>query len=169
MRKIEKIVADHADWFRGRKVLDIACGDGDFTKLAAKHAKAVVGIDLSLDKAKPKGGKRLPKKVRLIEMDASALDFPDESFDAVFAYNALGHLAEAIAPCTREMMRVLRTGGDLGFIATWKMDRAILDSMEDRTPGSGMVLHEAVDDAGYAARVWRKRGPGTGDVWIRQA
>jgi ubiquinone/menaquinone biosynthesis C-methylase UbiE len=134
---------------------------------AAKHAKSVVGIDISLEKAEERIEEGLPKKVHLIEMDVSVLDFPDEFFDAVFAYNALGHLTGSIDPSTREMIRVLKTGGDLCFFATWKMDRGILTCMEDRTPSTGMSLVESVESEEYTARVWRKQGPSSGGVWVK--
>jgi ubiquinone/menaquinone biosynthesis C-methylase UbiE len=169
MRKIEKIIANHSEWFRDRKVLDVACGDGDFSIAAARHAKTVAGIDVSLDKAGSVIEEGLPKNVRLIEMDGSEFDFPDEYYDAVFVYNALAHLTETIGLTTREMIRVLKTGGDLCIIATWKMDRAILKGIGDRAPDSGMALLEAVDDPAYTARAWRKEGPGSGGVWVRPA
>lgn len=52
-------------------------------------------------------------------MDARALEFPDESFDAVFSLSSIEHFGSAndIARAAREIGRVLRPGG-YGFVVT---------------------------------------------------
>jgi ubiquinone/menaquinone biosynthesis C-methylase UbiE len=48
--------------------------------------------------------------VRVVEMDATRLEFPDASFDLVYSFNVFEHLPDPAATFA-EMTRVLRPGG----------------------------------------------------------
>jgi ubiquinone/menaquinone biosynthesis C-methylase UbiE len=63
-------------------------------------------------------------------MDASKLKLKDEEFDLTVCYNAIGHLTEIIDLVLSEMLRVTQNGGQLIFIATWAMDKRILEELQ---------------------------------------
>ncbi|CAN7685212.1 class I SAM-dependent methyltransferase [Pseudorhodoferax sp. LjRoot39] len=68
----------------GRRVLELACGTGYWTRFYAAAAHSVVGIDSAqqtLDIARA----RLPAGVQLLQGDAYALPRFDAPFDAAFA------------------------------------------------------------------------------------
>lgn len=90
-------------------LLDLGCGDGEFTlKVAEKiEAKEIFGVDLngeSLNEAKAKG-------IRVHQGDLNKrLPFEDESFDVVHAHEVVEHLCDT-DNFIKEANRVLKKGG----------------------------------------------------------
>lgn len=94
------------------RVLEIACGTGQFSGAIAKDVKTIEATDFS-----PEMVKRAKKKVKADNLtvtlqDAAALTYEDEVFDAVFIANAL-HIMPDPSKALREMRRVLKPGGIL--------------------------------------------------------
>ncbi len=105
----------------GKRVLDYGCGHGMHTVPIAKMgANEVVGIDLSRESlviARERAALAgVADKIKLLKMDAEALDFPDSSFDVVFDGGTFSSIdfAKGLA----EIKRVLRPGGYLIGIET---------------------------------------------------
>ena len=99
------------------RILDVACGTGDFTIALARAAvpgSHVTGIDLSegmLALLPPKAGKAgVADRIDAKCGDCAALPFGDASFDAV-AFGVRNFEDRAV--CLKEMRRVLRPGGSL--------------------------------------------------------
>lgn len=70
----------------GQRVLDVATGTGEAAILAADRvggAGKVVGIDVSRPMLGVAAAKKTEPPIVLLQMDAEALAFKDESFDAV--------------------------------------------------------------------------------------
>jgi SAM-dependent methyltransferase len=94
----------------GAALLDLGCGDGDFTqKIAASIGTSHVrGIDISggnVEKARAKG-----IDCRQGTLDQAKLPFEDESFDVICAIQVLEHLSDTdILP--GEVHRMLKPGG----------------------------------------------------------
>lgn len=131
MRKAETIVQDLKTYLDNKKVLEIACGDSDFSLATSKYAKEILATDISLERIKRKNLKILPNNIQFREMDATNLDINENNFDVSVCYNALGHLKSILKPILTEMFRVTAKGGCLIFIATWKMDIAIFDVLKN--------------------------------------
>ena len=101
----------------GAKVLDIACGTGDFSIAIAKKTDAsVTGLDLSegmlkvMDEKVRKEG--LQNRISTLQGDCENLPFEDCSFDCVtigFGIRNFEHRETAL----REILRVLRPDGKL--------------------------------------------------------
>lgn len=99
------------DW-RGRRVLDVGCGQGPFMRALSRLGATVVGIDRSRESvtqaARAVGDLGLPALA--VNADAERLPFADATFDAVISIGVLHH-----TPNTRlgieEVARVLKTGG----------------------------------------------------------
>ena len=104
------------------RVLDVACGPGTTTLIAAKSAGHVSAIDFSpgmleqLRRRVREGGVR---NVDAELMDAQRLTFHDGTFDAVTCTFGLMFLPDR-ARALEEMRRVLRPGGRVA-IATWSV------------------------------------------------
>jgi SAM-dependent methyltransferase len=94
----------------GRRVLDAACGTGNYAAALAQRGCTVTGIDISqvmLGTLAARGA-----GVAGVRAGAERLPFRDRCFDAVTCINAVHHLAD-IEVSFREFARVLVPGGRL--------------------------------------------------------
>jgi MPBQ/MSBQ methyltransferase len=104
------------------KILDVGCGIGGTSRyLANKFPESkVTGITLSKNQVKrgtELAAERGLNNVNFQVMDALAMEFPDNSFDLVWACESGEHMPDKTA-YVNEMIRVLKPGGTL-VIATW--------------------------------------------------
>ncbi len=98
-------------------ILDIACGNGFGTyKLYEQTRNIVIGGDVSdeaLQYCKMKYQKYLKKDIfDFRKLDATALDFKDNAFDAVVSFETIEHIAD-YNKVIAEFKRVLKPGGIL--------------------------------------------------------
>jgi phosphatidylethanolamine/phosphatidyl-N-methylethanolamine N-methyltransferase len=98
----------------GDRILEVGVGTG--INLAMYPAQAqVVGIDFSasmLEKARERVARKGVRGVRLLEMDAADMTFPDGSFDIVYAPYVISVVPDPVR-VAREMYRVCRPGGKI--------------------------------------------------------
>jgi tocopherol O-methyltransferase len=71
----------------------------------------------------------LADRTRFVQQDVMANDFPDGSFDVVWALEVLEHIEDR-ASFYEEMMRLLRPGGRLA-LSTWCVRDGQLEAEED--------------------------------------
>lgn len=95
---------------RGRRLLNVGCGTGGFNVAARRAGADVWGIDASAEAAALTAA-RVPE-ARTLRATAEALPLASASFDVVYCFSTLEHVADARA-AVREMVRVLRPGGRL--------------------------------------------------------
>ncbi|PWT79325.1 MAG: methyltransferase type 11 [Acidobacteria bacterium] len=105
------------------KILDIACGTGEFERLILREHpdQQMIGIDISenmLNFAREKC--RAYPNAAFLKADASALPFPDQTFDLVVTANSL-HYFDKPSVSLAEMRRVLLPAGSL-VILDWCKD-----------------------------------------------
>jgi SAM-dependent methyltransferase len=108
------------DDLRGKRVLDVAGGDGYWAGQAAKRGAEAVSIDLA--RRKMLYGRTLAHAPELIECDALTLPFRDDCFDAVLSVCAIEHFDDG-GKSLDEMSRVLKPGGGL-FMSADVLSRA---------------------------------------------
>ena len=118
----------------GDRVLEVGVGTGINASLYPRHCR-VTGIDFSgsmLEKAHRRMRKKGLSHVRLMQMDAAALKFADDSFDIVYAPYVVNCVPDPIK-VVREMRRVCKPGGKMvilnhfrstGSFMSW-VDRAL--------------------------------------------
>lgn len=126
MTKAEEIVRELLPDIADKTILEAACGGAEFSIAASGFARDVYCIDVD-DSRLDTRIKR--ENIHFEQMDAAAMRYPDETFDAVFVYNALYHIRTQWEAIERECRRVLKPGGKIHIIATWKLDRSLLDDM----------------------------------------
>ena len=95
------------------RVLDVACGPGFVALEFARHAREVVGVDLTaemLKKARARARRENLKNVRFRRADATRLPFSGAAFDLVTARASFHHFP-APGRVLREMARVVGRHG----------------------------------------------------------
>jgi SAM-dependent methyltransferase len=82
LRALSAWLPDH---FAGRHVLEVACGTGWWTQIAARDARRWLATDVNEETLAIARHKALPATVQLAEADAYTLEGVDGAFDAAFA------------------------------------------------------------------------------------
>lgn len=93
---------------RERATLDVACGTGLGLAILQTQASRVVGVDG--DDAAVLSARRAAPTATVLQADALALPFADESFAAVTTFETIEHLQNR-AQFLREIVRVLSKDG----------------------------------------------------------
>ncbi|MES3031611.1 MAG: class I SAM-dependent methyltransferase [Patescibacteria group bacterium] len=92
-------------YFKGKKTLDVGCGEGEFLKHGKDH---IVGIDPNervVARLKSEGYKASVE-------DARKLSFADGEFEAIHCHNVIEHMDVSLAHAMlSESARVLTSGG----------------------------------------------------------
>jgi len=94
---------------RRRRVLDIGCAFGYGSALLAPEAASVTGIDL-FDDALVYAREHYGDRCVFAKMDATALEFSPQSFDAVTCFEVIEHVQEPLL-LLGEIRRVIAPGG----------------------------------------------------------
>jgi ubiquinone/menaquinone biosynthesis C-methylase UbiE len=111
-----RFVLKHLGDVSGKYLLDLGCGAGEnsvyFSKLGARcvasdYSPGMVEVALKLAE---KNNVRVEGQV----INAMAIDYPDNTFDIVYAANLLHHIPDP-SVTIREMHRVLKPGGKMCF------------------------------------------------------
>lgn len=102
------------------QVLDIGCGNGLTTRLAAHHAPRghAVGVDLSdpmLARARATAGREAITNITFEQGDAQVHPFPNNSFDVAISRLGIMFFADPVAAFTN-IGRALRPDGRLAFV-----------------------------------------------------
>ncbi|WP_027133890.1 class I SAM-dependent methyltransferase [Geminicoccus roseus] len=101
------------------RVLDLGCGTGSLASALAEAAPGamVTGVDLSEAYLAHARSRSADPRLRFEQGDATALTYPDGSFDAVLSLLVLNFVPKAEL-AVREMARVVRPGGTVAA-AVW--------------------------------------------------
>jgi len=104
----------------GARVLDLACGTGDFSRDLAAARYRPVGADFS-------AGMLAATRTAtpLVRADATALPVPDAAFDAIVCGFALRNFVD-LETVFRESARVVHSGGRIAALDAAVPDRALL-------------------------------------------
>jgi ubiquinone/menaquinone biosynthesis C-methylase UbiE len=154
---------------RGRTLLDLGCGAGEHSIYFAQRGARCTAVDCSpgMVEAALRLAERHGVAIEGRVADATAMDFPDGSFDIVYAANVLHHVDPE--PCLREIHRVLKPGGVAAtwdplrhnpFINVYRRMATVVRSPDERPLDIGIVssiegLFSRVEwDAFWLATLW---------------
>ena len=115
----------------GDRILEVGVGTGINASLYPSNCH-ITGIDLStsmLDKARERVARQGLRNIRLLEMDAGALTFADDSFDIVYAPYLVSVVPDPVKVVT-EMRRVCRPGGRIVILNHFRSANPILSRVE---------------------------------------
>ncbi|WP_405569790.1 class I SAM-dependent methyltransferase [Streptomyces sp. NBC_01167] len=99
-------------------VLDIGCGNGHLTRIAAGQAAHALGVDLSglmLETARGKAAQEGIDNVSFVRADAQVHPFQNASFDVALSRFGVMFFADPVAAFAN-VGRALRPGGRLAFV-----------------------------------------------------
>lgn len=117
--------------FPGAKLLEVGVGTGLSLPDCARNVE-FTGIDLSqkmLDRAHVRVQELRLRNVQLRKMDATTLEFPDNSFDRVLAAYFISTVPDPIR-VVQEMKRVCRPGGYVVFLNHFHSDNGLVRVFE---------------------------------------
>lgn len=98
------------DFFSGKEVVDVGCGNGRIGRLIAPLCASYAGVDLSEALyAFPKYTRR-PAKFTLVRASATDLPLQDACADATLCWGVLHHVDEPVVALS-ELARITRPGG----------------------------------------------------------
>ena len=139
---VDELEVDFVKRFgEGRDVLEVGCGTGLLLARIQGFARTARGVDLSpgmLEKARARG-------LEVVEGSATALPFPDASFDVACSFKVLAHVRE-IGVALAEMARVVRPGGHV--IAEF-YNPVSLRGLAKRLGPAGAISERTREDAVY--------------------
>ena len=115
----------------GSRILEVGVGTGINASLYPSDCE-VVGIDFSasmLEKARERLLRKGVANMRLLQMDAADLKFPDNSFDIVYAPYLISVVPDPVKVAA-EMHRVCRPGGRVIFLNHFRSPNPLLSKAE---------------------------------------
>jgi len=114
-RAVRAYIKEYALKIKKSKILDIGCGDGEYTSFFCSNDNEVFGLDIK------NRVRQEFRKFQFVKGNAESLPFPDESFDLIISFDVLEHIHDDLK-AIKEMHRVLKEGGNL-FLETPNRER----------------------------------------------
>ena len=148
---VQRASLDALELTPGDRLLDLGCGTGAASRVAATIAESVVGVDLSPEMIREAidlaGG---IENVRFEIGDAERLAFPEGAFTAVLCSNSFHHYPDPFR-AVAEMRRVLAVGGRLviGDACADLVTARIADRFLRRFEPGHVRLHRSAELGSY--------------------
>ena len=137
---------------RGRALLDLGCGRGEFLHGFSTEGFEAVGIDRCLPSER-----RFPERVVVGDYEKAGLPFEDASFSVLFNKSVLEHVRD-IGPLLAECARVLEPGGRMiSMVPDWRAQwRHYFDDWTHVRPFTLTGLRECISCHGFSVRDARR-------------
>ena len=99
-----------AELAKGRRVLDIACGEGYGSDLLSQVARLVVGVDIAIEAFEHASLRYHRPNLKFVAGSCTTIPLASGSVDVVVSFETLEHVAEHEA-MLKEVRRVLVPSG----------------------------------------------------------
>ncbi len=103
---VKNYIEKYAQGIKNANILDIGCGNGEYTSLFCQNGNKLVGLDFK-NYIKPEY-----KKFKFVEGNAENLPFPSGAFDLIISFDVLEHIKDD-QKAIKEMYRVLCEKGEI--------------------------------------------------------
>lgn len=123
---------------QGKRILDIACGEGYGSRLLSTVAESVVGVDISDLTLRHAKQNYQADNLEFIQGDCRDLPFADGEFDLVVSFETLEHVVEH-RTVLRQFHRVLK---DSGILVLSTPDKDFYGASEPANPFHLLELNE---------------------------
>jgi phosphatidylethanolamine/phosphatidyl-N-methylethanolamine N-methyltransferase len=127
--RLERVIED-LNIPPGAKVLEVGAGTGTSFPAYPNHCE-ITGIDLAPDmlaRARKKIEENSWSHLQVMEMNALALEFPDNTFDYVMAFHVVTVVPDPVRMIA-EAQRVCKPGGKIVIVNHFTSDRRILGTI----------------------------------------
>jgi len=127
--RLERVIED-LDIPAGAKILEVGAGTGTSFPAYPTHCE-ITGVDLAPDmlaRARQKIQENAWSHLRVMEMDALDLKFPDNSFDYVMAFHVVTVVPDPLRMIA-EANRVCKPGGKIVIVNHFTTDVPVLGSL----------------------------------------
>ncbi|MCA9379823.1 class I SAM-dependent methyltransferase [Candidatus Dojkabacteria bacterium] len=127
--------------FPGKKLLDVGCGPGQFSRIFGENGFDVVGIDYSkamVKKAKSLSSDENNPSYRVMDMKEVKKYFKENTFDVIWASASLLHLEKTEIPIVLKSFKyILRPRGHMYLVIKLGEQGTVL--LKDGDLGEGVV------------------------------
>ncbi|MFF3706553.1 class I SAM-dependent methyltransferase [Streptomyces phaeochromogenes] len=137
-------------------VLDIGCGNGRLTRLAAGRGARALGVDLSvpmLERARASAAEEGLDNVSFVQGDAQVFPFPEAGFDVALSRFGVMFFADPVAAFAN-IGKALRPGGRLAFVCPQAFSRmeqsVIFAAVAEHVPLPDLSLDTKTGPASFA-------------------
>lgn len=168
-------------WIEGKRVLDVACGEGYGSALLSQLAVHVTGVDIAEDAvAHARASYAARPNLRFERGSATALPLADASVDVAVSFETIEHLAGADQPrMLAEIARVLTADGVLVLSAPnpveysqarnysnpFHLHEPTRDELEALLAPLFPVRHWYAQRRYFGSAIWNERREGTLEAW----
>ena len=140
---------------RGKKLLDIGCGDGLNGVMFAKMGADVTGLDVSAGAIRVAHRRAVVNgvadRMKLVCAPAETAGLADDSFDIVWAEGFLHHVLDELELVVRQLARWTKPGGILLFTEPLNLNptlrrlRQLIPVVTEATPGERPLVRAELD------------------------
>ncbi len=165
-----RLIQDYFGALAGKRILDAGCGKGRFARILRESDRTaeIWGLDIS-----PEMLKFAAVGIRKAAGTITALPFPSDTFDCVYATESLEHAVE-IEKAVAELCRVLKPGGRLVIIDKniehfGKLDTPAWEKWFDRKELEALLRRDCGNVASRFISYWEDVEPdGMFLAWLAQ-
>lgn len=143
LRRRAEMLTEFGDLRPGRRILELGCGKGLYTRELTQSGAHIAAIDISWELLKAAGN--LSEKPDYLVGDGHRLPFADNTFDSVVGVSVLHHLEVSII--LAESTRVLKPGGRFVFSEPNMLNPQI--AIQKNIPWVKALLGDSPDETAF--------------------